>query len=1122
MNILNDFIIGCSQEARCLTLLSLAILFILTEIFFIALLVKKLFYEYKKRFTECRLSVRVDKELEGKRIRLFWKRILVPLSQLYLPSKPSALVLLFISVVMFFVARMKIPNALMGVIGSEEISFLQGNHYQNLIAISAGIGTVIFALIIFIAEGLRDDTERARVLLKESWLYPLSALGIITLLVFVWGNVTFGSVLVVVLFATFAIFSISRIIRILLNRSLFLKKEQELFKDRVKRSIGEALRLRVGNNIYLKNLEEDGFNIDYSIFSEDKEEYLTINLTELGIITDINFCELDFLFNRLEEFANNNDLSFKLKEASRSVDQKSLEVDTDFSETETKKKSPSKGYLLKKLGDELNGERQEVLIIPKKIIDSEKTENEITKLAKAVFEVTSKPSESLNEQLRDELNRKKDSAIESLRTGKTGKLQEVADLYISVAESFLEIIKEIGGGYSQAEARKERGAIIGGWDEVRWISRDLYSLLNEAVKTENKEAISILSYIPIAISIKAIKSSDHFVFQEFVRFQVTLYVLSTEVKDQKIKDFLLDRSWRYLKEMADFYIESELDKPKRTPEELKRYIDFGVDIMQIFQGLLKESFSRDDTQSFDLFIKAVSKLFDRFKPSETYPSAEDYEGFLKRENIGSTEKEEIKNKQARQQVLEDLEKSITKRKSEMLFGISAWVLAKLIQKDFDSDLLKKFWEIVSRYLPTKMGDLIQVYQNTHGFDVEGFWGWDWWEMEGTPEGVVGSIDVSGKFDWLFCVRALIFIKDLSKEQVDSITIAPKRDFVYLFEKEESPVKSKLNQMVSDKDKWLSIVPQEVFQKVNDLKSLLDRIVHEQEQKEEDQLINSSLDSNEVDEFYRNFKVAFFKTAGLRAIFKIEKNFTTLKRQTKTDIKQWGFNQIDDKAVFVKDWYVNYSDWGKHYGEELASAEDYKSFKEIKETIPAFKTKAEDPIEKIIQALEFLKDKGYTPSVILTTVYPNEFYRSKSTDAKFIPHYQIEKPKFKALPGCIGVFRYKKREIPVIDVRLRGTQDEKDSICVLDLDKCAGFVQHPPFSENSEKQYVREIFIFRIVDLNIDDKLRQKIIDKNPNWLQEHSDPNRYLRQKVIVNILEKFEIRIRNKDAGIKIELDNS
>lgn len=1122
MNIINSFILECSHDTNCLNLLVLLGIIFLAELFFIVLLVKKLFYEYKKRFTECRLSVRIDKELEEKRIRLFWKRILVPLSQLYLPSKPSALALIFISIVMFFMARMKIPNALMGVIGSEEISYLQSNHYQNLIAISAGIGTVIFALIIFIAESLRDDTERARVLLKESWLYPLSALGIITLLVFIWGNVTFGSVLVIVLFAIFAIFSISRIIRILLNRSLFLKKERELFKDRVKRSIGEALRLRVGNNIYLKKLEDDGFNIDFSIFNEDKEGYLTISLTELGVITDINLCELDFLFNKLEGLANNQDLSFKLKEASRSVDQKSLEVDTDFSETETKKKSPSKAYLLKKLGDELNGERQEVLIVSKKIIDSQKIEREITKLVQAAFEVSSKSSESLSEQLRDELNRKKDSAIESLRAGKIGKLQEVADLYISVADSFLEIIKEIGGGYSQVDARKERGAIIGGWDEVKWISRDLYSLLNEAVKTDNQEAISILSYIPISISIRAIKFSDHFVFQEFVRFQITLYTLSTEVKDQKIKDFLLDRSWRYLKEMADFYVESELDKPNTTPEELRKYIDFGVDIMQIFQGLLKESFGRNDIQSFDLFIKAVSQLFDRFKPSETYPSAEDYIGFLKRENIDLIEKEEIKNKQARQQTLEDLEKSITKRKSEMLFGISAWVLAKLIQKDFDSDQFKKFWEIVSRYLPLKVEDLIQVYKNTHGFDVEDFWGWDWWEMEGTPEGVVGNIDVSGKFDWLFCVRALILIKDLSKEQIDSIKLEPDRGFVYLFEKEDSPVKSKLNQIVSNKDKWLTIVPQESFQKINDLKSLLDRLVHEQEQKEEDQLISSTLDSNEIDEFYHNFKTAFFKTASVRTVFKIERNFTALKRQTKTDVKQWGFNQIDDKAVFVKDWYVNYSDWGKHYGEELASAEDYKSFKEIKEAIPIFKPQTEDPIEKIIQAIELLKSKGYSSSLILTTVYPSEFYRSESTQAKFIPHYQIEKPKFKSIPGCIGVFKYKNKEIPVIDVRLRGSPDEKDSICVLDVDKFANFVQYQPFSENSEKQYIRDIFIFRIIDLNTDDELRQKIIVKNPAWIQKHTDPNRYLRQKVIVNVLEKFEIRIHNKDAGIKIELDNS
>lgn len=1110
MGILNYFIVGCSQDANCISLAAIFVVLASADVIFLVLLAKKLFYEYKKRYTECSLQVRVDKEL-GSQAVLSFKRARILLAQIYLPSKSSVIFLLTISLLLYWLGHLDIP----------QLVKLREFDFQNFIAISAGIGTVIFALIIFVAESLRDDTERARVLLKESLLYPLAFLGISVLLMFLWLDVSYMSVIVIGLLGVFAIFSISKMIQLLLNRSLFLKKEQELFKDRVKRSISEALRLRVGNNIYLKKLEDDGFNIGYSIFSEDKEGYLTINLAELGVITDINLCELDLLFNRLEELANSHDLSFKLKEAGRLVDQKSLEVDTDFSETETKKKSPSKGYLLKKLGDELTGERQEVLIIPKKIIDSEKIENEITKRVQAVYEVTSKPSGSLSEQLRDELNRKKDSAIESLRTGKTGKLQEVADLYISVAESFLEVIKEVGGGYSQVEARKERGAIIGGWDEVRWISRDLYSLLSEAVKTENKEAMSILSYIPISISIRAIKFSDHFVFQEFVRFQITLYTLSKEVKDPKIKDFLLDRSWRYLKEMADFYIESELDKPKRTPKELKRYIDFGVDILQIFQGLLKESFSRDDTQSFDLFIKAVSKLFDRFKPSESYPSAEAYEGFLKRENIDPIEREEIKKKQTRQRVLEDLETSIAKRKSEMLFGISAWVLAKLVQKNFDSDQLKKFWEIVSRYLPSKIEDLIQVYQDTHSFEVEGFWGWDWWEMEGRPEGVAGSIDVSSKFDWLFCVRALTLIKDLTKEQIDSAVIEPKRDFVYLFEKEEGPVKSKLNQIVDNEDKWLSIIPQEAFKKADDLKSLLDRIVGEQERKEENQLISSSLDPNEVDKFYRNFKVAFFKTAGLRAIFKLERSFTALKRRTKTDIKQWGFNQIDNKAAFIKGWYVNYSDWGKHYGEELASAEDYKSFKEIKEVIPVFKTKTKDPVEKILQAIKFLKNKGYASSVILTTIYPSEFYRSEFIDAKFVPHYQIDKPKFKAIAGCIGVFRYKKREIPVIDVRLRGSQDEKDSICVLDLDKLASFVQHVPYLEASEKQYSRDIFLFRVIDLNVDDNLRQKIIDKNPAWLQKHDEPNHYLRQKVIINILERFEIRIRNKEAGVRIEINN-
>ncbi len=1104
---------ACTRS-NCLILAPILIVLVVAECFFIVLFVLKLINRYKSNLTDCSLKMRVDKDLENSQKRRFLKLLKFYFGQIYIPSKFSILVLLFISVGMYVVGHLKIPSILLINIPWIRV-VLQDNDYQNLIAIAAGIGTIIFALIIFIAESLRDDSERARVLLKESLLYPLTFFGISILLMFLWLDVTYVSVIAIIFLAVFAIYSISQMIRLLLNRSLFLKKEQELFKDRVKLSIDKALRLRVGNNIFLKKLEEDQYNIDYSMFDEEKDGYTTISLSGIGVVTDINLCAIDDLFKKLEELANKKDLSFKLKEAGLSVDEKSLDVNTDFSETESKKRTPIKSYLLKKLGDELTGDRQKALIVPKQLLESKKAEGEIEKLVRDVYEIASKPQESLSEQLRSELNRKKDVAIEALRAGRTGVLEEIADLYISVAISFLEVIKEIGGGYSQKDARKERGAIIGGWDEVRWVSRDLYWLLEETVRTNNRDAVSTLSHVPIAISIRAIQFSDHFVFQEFVQFQTALYRLSKETENPKIKEFLIDRSWRYLKEMADFYIEAELGK-KRPANELENFRDFGIDIMLVFQALLKESFTQIDVGSFELFIQAIAKLFDHFNPSEEYPSADDYEGFLKRDKINPDEKLELEEKLARQQVLEKLDIGIKRRKKELFFGISSWVLNKFINSDFTDESLQKFWEICNRYLPTDIKELLDTYQRTHGFDTEDFWGWDWWEMEGQPEGVANSIDVSGKFDWLFCARALALIKDLSKEQILAIKIEPKRDFVYLIEKEDSPVKSRLNQIVQNKEKWLKVIPAESFDKVDDLKTLLNTVVQEQEHKEQDLLVNAKLDQAKVEDFYRHFKSAFFKVAGIRAFFRITKNYAELKKQTKKDIKQWGFNQIDDKAAFIKDWYVNYSDWGKHYGEELASAEDLRLFREMSKDLPVFNPKTKDLNEKITEAIEHLKAKRFKPSLIITTIYPSEFYRAEPKDGKFIPHYQMGESKFKGIGGFIGVFRYKNKEIPIVEARAK---DQKEEICVFDLDQYANLIQYPPYSQDSEKPFRRDIFIFRVIDLNEDHGLKQKILDQKPEWLKKYEDSDRYLRQKVITNILERLELRVIDKNAGIKFIL---
>jgi hypothetical protein len=166
----------------------------------------------------------------------------------------------------------------------------------------------------------------------------------------------------------------------------------------------------------------------------------------------------------------------------------------------------------------------------------------------------------------------------------------------------------------------------------------------------------------------------------------------------------------------------------------------------------------------------------------------------------------------------------------------------------------------------------------------------------------------------------------------------------------------------------------------------------------------------------------------------------------------------------------------------------------------------------------LREKKLKPSLIISTIYPNEPYKNEHKEGKFISDYQIGDSKYKDLGGFIGLFKYKNNEIPVIRARGR-SRGQAEEICIFDLDKYANFIQYPPYSQTSEKSFRKDIFIFRIIDLNKDNDLRQKILVKKPEWLQKYENADRLLKQKVVTNILERFELRIINRSAGIKFIL---
>ena len=73
----------------------------------------------------------------------------------------------------------------------------------------------------------------------------------------------------------------------------------------------------------------------------------------------------------------------------------------------------------------------------------------------------------------------------------------------------------------------------------------------------------------------------------------------------------------------------------------------------------------------------------------------------------------------------------------------------------------------------------------------------------------------------------------------------------------------------------------------------------------------------------------------------------------------------------------------------------------------------------------------------------------------------------------------------------------------------------PIDKIEDTQYIDGIFYLRISDLNTDNEIRNKIISENSAWLQEHSDKEGYLRQKVNIRIYQKFRFLITDQSKGI-------
>jgi hypothetical protein len=136
-------------------------------------------------------------------------------------------------------------------------------------------------------------------------------------------------------------------------------------------------------------------------------------------------------------------------------------------------------------------------------------------------------------------------------------LDDLTQTYLIVAEEFLTTLNRLGGGYTSEQAQQERNNVSGGWSEAQWLVTDVRELLIVTAESDNTDVIGKIAYLPFAIAKRALLAGDHYLFQQFLNFPSFIYSLG-QGKGGQGKSFMVERSWRYLKELMDLYVQPRL------------------------------------------------------------------------------------------------------------------------------------------------------------------------------------------------------------------------------------------------------------------------------------------------------------------------------------------------------------------------------------------------------------------------------------------------------------------------------------------------------------------------------------------------------------------------------------
>jgi hypothetical protein len=164
-----------------------------------------------------------------------------------------------------------------------------------------GLAVVVIALIVFVAESIRDDKdhERKRVLVQISYLWPLGVAATLIPFGFLWSASRGLTILLEIIVAGVTLVSFARVVRALLDPEARTSDRIKLLRNRVRGMILDSAMERIGRSLLLERLGPGNpidtlHYLNSPVWIEDGD-YSFIDAPKDGWIDDIQLDELQKL-----------------------------------------------------------------------------------------------------------------------------------------------------------------------------------------------------------------------------------------------------------------------------------------------------------------------------------------------------------------------------------------------------------------------------------------------------------------------------------------------------------------------------------------------------------------------------------------------------------------------------------------------------------------------------------------------------------------------------------------------------------------------------------------------------------------------------------------------------------